>query len=167
MSAVGVESTVISFEGDSIRILRPGFISKEDLTEITDNVIIDKGVLEQLSPDTVVRSPGMKYKHYSPAADVTIIDADADKFRDFVKEHGDSDTICLVFDESDCAGTDVRYINYGADSKQQAQRLFDALRELDDMGAKKAYARCPEKTGVGLAVYNRLLRAAGFQVIRL
>ncbi|MBR6336359.1 MAG: threonylcarbamoyl-AMP synthase [Ruminococcus sp.] len=167
MSAVDVESTVISFEGDSIRILRPGFISKEDLAEITDNVVIDKGVLEQLSPDTVVRSPGMKYRHYSPSADVTIIDADAEHFRGYVKEHGDSDTVCLVFNDSDCDETGLRYINYGSDSKQQAQRLFDALRELDEIGAKTAYARCPEKTGVGLAVYNRLLRAAGFQVIKL
>lgn len=167
MSAVGVESTVITFEGNGIRILRPGFISKEDLTEITDNVIIDKGVLEQLSPDTVVRSPGMKYRHYSPTADVTIIDADADKFRAFINEHADSETVCLVFDESDCEETGLRFINYGANSKQQAQRLFDALRELDEIGAKKAFARCPEKTGVGLAVYNRLLRAAGFQVIKL
>lgn len=167
MSAVGVESTVISFEGDSIRILRPGFISKEDLAEITDNVVIDKGVLEQLSPDTVVRSPGMKYRHYSPSADVTIIDADAEHFRAYVKEHGDGDTVCLVFNDSDCDETGLRYINYGSDSKQQAQRLFDALRELDEIGAKTAYARCPEKTGVGLAVYNRLLRAAGFQVIKL
>ena len=167
MSAVGVESTVISFEGDSIRILRPGFISKEDLEEINDKVIIDKGVLEQLSQDTIVRSPGMKYKHYSPKADVTIIDAQPEQFRQYVSEHGSKDTVCLVFNDSDCEGTGLRYINYGSNSKQQAQRLFDALRELDEMGADKAFARCPEKTGVGLAVYNRLLRAAGFQVIKL
>lgn len=167
MSAVGVESTVISFENDGIRILRPGFISREDLLEICENVIIDKGVLEQLSPETIVRSPGMKYRHYSPKADVTIIDAELEKFRAFVKENCDKDTVCLVFDDKDCEGLDTRYINYGNDSKQQARMLFDALRELDEIGAKKAYARCPEKSGVGLAVYNRLLRAAAFQVIKL
>ena len=167
MSAVGVESTVISFENDGIRILRPGFISREDLLEICENVIIDKGVLEQLSPETIVRSPGMKYRHYSPKADVTIIDAELEKFRAFVKENCDKDTVCLVFDDKDCEGLDTRYINYGNDSKQQARMLFDALRELDEIGAKKAYARCPQKSGVGLAVYNRLLRAAAFQVIKL
>ena len=167
MSAVGVESTVISFENDGIRILRPGFISREDLLEICENVIIDKGVLEQLSPETIVRSPGMKYRHYSPKADVTIIDAELEKFRAFVKENCDKDTVCLVFDDKDCEGFNTRYINYGNDSKQQARMLFDALRELDEIGAKKAYARCPEKSGVGLAVYNRLLRAAAFQVIKL
>ena len=167
MSAVGVESTVIAFDNDSIRILRPGFVSREDLLDICKNVIIDKGVLEQLSPDTVVRSPGMKYKHYSPKADVTIIDADTDKFREFIKEKADRDTVCLVFDENDVKDIDIKYINYGKDSKEQARLLFDALRHLDEIGAKKAYARCPEKSGVGLAVYNRLLRAAGFQVIKL
>ena len=50
---------------------------------------------------------------------------------------------------------------------EQAKELFDVLRELDDIGAKKVYARCPNKDGVGLAVYNRLLRAAGFQVVKL
>ena len=167
MSAVGVESTVISFEDDAIRILRPGFISREDLLEITDNVIIDKGVTAQLDAGTVVRSPGMKYRHYSPKADVTIIDADTDRFREFIKEKADDKTVCLVFSEEDIQGTDTRYIVYGDTGEKQAQRLFDALRQLDEINAKKAYARCPEKSGVGLAVYNRLLRAAGFQVIKL
>ncbi|MBR1749692.1 MAG: threonylcarbamoyl-AMP synthase [Ruminococcus sp.] len=167
MSAVGVESTVISFEEDAIRILRPGFISKEDLLEITDNVIIDKGVVSQLDENTVVRSPGMKYRHYSPKADVTIIDADSGKFRSFIKANADKDTVFLVFSEDDTEGSDVKYIVYGDSSEKQAQNLFDALRRLDEMNAKKAYARCPEKSGVGLAVYNRLLRAAGFQVIKL
>lgn len=167
MSAVGVESTVISFEEDAIRIFRPGFISKEDLLEITDNVIIDKGVVSQLDENTVVRSPGMKYRHYSPKADVTIIDADSGEFRSFIKANTDKDTVFLVFSEDDTEGSDVKYIVYGDSSEKQARNLFDALRRLDEMNAKKAYARCPEKSGVGLAVYNRLLRAAGFQVIKL
>lgn len=167
MSAVGVESTVISFENDGIRILRPGFISKEDLAEITDNVIIDKGVLEQLSADTIVRSPGMKYKHYSPKADVVIVDAGLEKFREYIKDKTDEDTFFLVFDDSDTSGITKNYLNYGKDGKEQARLLFDTLRKLDEIGAKKAFARCPEREGVGLAVYNRLLRAAGFQVVKL
>ncbi|MDE6150151.1 MAG: threonylcarbamoyl-AMP synthase, partial [Ruminococcus sp.] len=64
-SAVGVESTVISFENNGIRLLRPGFVSVEDLKEITENVFIDEGVLHMLQKDAVAASPGMKYKHYS------------------------------------------------------------------------------------------------------
>ena len=165
---VGVESTVISFEGeDGIRLLRPGFISAEDLMEITPNVLIDKGVLEKLGENVKVRSPGMKYKHYAPKADVTIIDSSLEAFREYVKTHADNDTTLMVFTDSDCEGLDIPHICYGANDEEQAKELFDVLRELDVIGAKKVYARCPNKDGVGLAVYNRLLRAAGFQVVKL
>ena len=165
---VGVESTVISFEGeDGIRLLRPGFISAEDLMEITPNVLIDKGVLEKLGENVKVRSPGMKYKHYAPKADVTIIDSSLDAFREYVKTHADNDTTLMVFTDNDCEGLDIPHICYGANDEEQAKELFDVLRELDDIGAKKVYARCPNKDGEGLAVYNRLLRAAGFQVVKL
>ena len=165
---VGVESTVISFEGDDgIRLLRPGFISAEDLMEITPNVLIDKGVLEKLGENVKVRSPGMKYKHYAPKADVTIIDSSLEAFREYVKTHADNDTTLMVFTDNDCDGLDIPHICYGANDEEQAKELFDVLRELDDIGAKKVYARCPNKDGVGLAVYNRLLRAAGFQVVKL
>ena len=166
-SAVGVESTVISFENGAIRILRPGFVSAEDLKEITPDVIIDKGVVAQLEKGAIARSPGMKYKHYAPKADITIIDASLDAFRAYVRKNADEDCVCLTFGEDDCEGLDVKSLCYGQTDAQQAHFLFDRLRELDEMGAKKAFARCPSKEGVGLAVYNRLLRAAAFQVVTL
>lgn len=166
-SAVGVESTVISFEDNSIRILRPGFVSAEDLKEITDNVIIDKGVLQMLDPNAVAASPGMKYKHYSPKADITIIDGSLKSFKEYVSKQAENGLWCMTFSEQDVYELGVPAISYGETDEQQAQKLFDTLRELDDVGAEKVYARCPNKSGVGLAVYNRLLRAAGFQVIKL
>ena len=164
-SAVGVESTVISFENDAIRILRPGFISAEDLKEITPNVIIDKGVIAQLENGAVARSPGMKYKHYAPKADITIIDGSLDAFRSYVAKNKCNGLICMTFSDSDCDGLGVRTLSYGDTDEKQAHLLFDTLRELDNIGAKKVFARCPRKDGVGLAVYNRLLRAAAFQVV--
>ena len=164
---VGVESTVISFENDGIRLLRPGFVSVEDLKEVTDNVFVDKGVLEKLGENVKVRSPGMKYRHYAPKADVTIIDSSLDKFREYVLANGDSETACMVFDENDCDGLYFPAFCYGHSDEEQARMLFDVLRELDRRNVKKAFARCPHKDGVGLAVYNRLLRAAGFKVIKL
>ena len=164
--SVGVESTVICFDGDRIRILRPGFVSPDDLAEVAET-IVDKGVLEQLSPDAVVRSPGMKYKHYAPKADVTIIDSDRDSFISYVRRNADEATMLLVFSEDDCSGLDSGFVIYGKTSEAQARNLFTALRTLDEMGAEKVYARCPEKSGVGLAVYNRLLRAAGFKAVKL
>lgn len=166
-SAVGVESTVISFENDAIRVLRPGFISAEELKEITPNVIIDKGVTAKLEQGAIARSPGMKYKHYAPKADITIIDGSLEAFRAYVKNHSDSETVCMTFADTDCDGLNVKTICYGESDEQQAHLLFDTLRELDNIGAKKVFARCPRKSGVGLAVYNRLLRAAAFQVVSL
>ena len=166
-SAVGVESTVISFENDAVRILRPGFVSAEDLKAITENVIIDKGVVAQLENGAVARSPGMKYKHYAPKADITIIDGSLNAFRAYVSKHMTDDIVCMVFSENDCNGLDVKSICYGDTDEKQAHLLFDTLRELDNIGAKKVFARCPDKNGVGLAVYNRLLRAAAFQVVTL
>ena len=165
--AVGVESTVIAFESDCIRLLRPGFISVEDLKTVCRNVIVDKGVTETVAADAVVASPGMKYKHYAPKADITIIDAELGAFRKYCAENAEQDAVLMVFESSDGEGTGLKSIVYGKDSKEQAQMLFDVLRQLDELNIRKVYARCPEKTGVGLAVYNRLLRAAGFQVIKL
>ncbi len=166
-SSVGVESTVISFEGDSIRLLRPGFISVSDLKEITPKVLIDKGVLDVVEDDEKVSSPGMKYKHYSPNADIIIIDGELRNYRDYVSKNNDNETWCMVFEKSDIEGLNVNYLVYGDDDEKQAQLLFDTLREFDKHEVKKVFARCPSKTGVGLAVYNRLLRAAAFQVVKV
>ena len=73
----------------------------------------------------------------------------------------------MTFADNDCDGLNVKAICYGESDEQQAHLLFDTLRELDNIGAKKVFARCPRKSGVGLAVYNRLLRAAAFQVVSL
>lgn len=165
-SDVGIESTVISFEDGGIRILRPGKISAEDLLTVTDKVYIDKGVLAQLDADTVVKSPGMKYKHYSPKANIILIDGDVDDFKKYVIDNKTDATYCLLFDESE-AVEGVGYLTYGVTADEQAHYLFERLREFDEMGAKTVFARCPSKDGVGLAVYNRILRSAGFNLVKL
>ena len=163
----GVESTVIAFGQDSIRILRPGRITKEMLLNVCPNVEIDSGVLNEVDNSQPVASPGMKYKHYSPAANVIIVSGSAEQFMYYVKNNMTDDTLCLVFDESDLGDMDIPHILLGDSGEQQAHNLFAALRSADDLGAKTVFARCPERTGVGLAVYNRLIRAAGFKVVEL
>lgn len=163
---VGVESTVISFEGESIRLLRPGFVSPEDLREICDRVLIDKGVMEKLGENVQVASPGMKYKHYAPRAELTIVEGTPEAFRSFCEKNAAEEDVLLVLDGKDAEGLPQRCIVLGMSGEAQAQSLFDALRTLDDMGAKRAFARCPDRRGVGLAVYNRLLRAAAFRVVK-
>lgn len=163
----GVESTVITLATDVPTVLRPGAVTKEMLEGVIGEVEVANAVLHGMKDNETAASPGMKYKHYAPKADVTIIDSSLEAFREYVKTHADNDTTLMVFTDNDCEGLDIPHICYGANDEEQAKELFDVLRELDDIGAKKVYARCPNKDGVGLAVYNRLLRAAGFQVVKL
>lgn len=166
-SQYGVESTVISFDNENtVRILRPGAVTKEMLAEVCTDVIIDPAILNELAENAVASSPGMKYKHYSPKADVVMIESSLQDFIDFVNQNNDENVYSLIFD-GDKENFPYKYLTYGADSLEQAHWIFQRLRELDDMGAKKIYVRAPSTDGVGLAVYNRLIRAAGFEVIKL
>lgn len=166
-SEFGVESTVISIEGENtVRILRPGCVTKEMLSEICGEVIIDHAILHELEAGQKAASPGMKYKHYSPRADIIMVEGSLSGFTAYVGEHYGDGVYSLIFD-TDREGFPYRYMTYGKDSSEQAHLLFQRLRELDDIGAEKVYVRAPSPEGVGLAVYNRLIRAAGFEVIRI
>lgn len=156
--AVGVESTVICFRNGKIHILRPGGITREMLAEFAE-VEVDKAVESAPKADEKVISPGMKYKHYSPKADVFIVNAHGDIFADFCRKNIGGKTIFLSCGEREGC------LNYGDTSEIQAHRLFALLRQADEIGAEKVYVEIPSKDGVGLAVYNRLLRAAAFRII--
>lgn len=166
--SAGVESTVISLAGGIPRILRPGVITVEQLRSVLGEVEIDKAVLAQPAKDERVISPGMKYKHYAPKAKITIINSSLERYIEYLNENGSPDTAALCFDGEERL-MPIKSVTYGGadDSLGQAHRLFDALRELDEIGAQTAFARCPSSEGVGLAVYNRLLRAAAFRVVYL
>lgn len=161
---VGVESTVISFEGDAVRILRPGFVSSEELSELAE-VIHDKHITEAAAEGEKVLSPGMKYKHYSPKANVVIVDGSEEQYLDYVN-HQVGGGVCAMLFGSEADRCMIPHIAYGDTSEEQAAKLFAVLRKLDDIGAEQVYARMPSTEGVGLAVYNRLLRAAGFEIIK-
>ena len=163
--AVGVESTVISFENGKIRLLRPGFVSAEELSEFGD-VIKDRHITEAAADGETVRSPGMKYKHYSPKANVTIVSGSREKYLEFVNGHSAEGVFAMPFDEDEKL-CEIPCVPYGDTDGEQAARLFSVLRKFDEMNAKQVYARCPSQDGVGLAVYNRLLRAAGFEIIKV
>lgn len=166
-SEFGVESTVISFDNENtVRILRPGAVTREMLLEICDTVIIDPAILHELEKGAVASSPGMKYKHYSPKADVIMVESSFEDFIKLVSQNNSENTWSLIFD-GDKENFPYKHMTYGADSSEQAHFIFQRLRELDDIGAEKVYVRSPSTDGVGLAVYNRLIRAAGFEVIRL
>ncbi len=164
---VGLESTVITLAGEKPRLLRPGGITPEQLEEVLGEIIIDKAVKSKLEENAKAASPGMKYKHYAPQIKVVIIKADREKYAEYVSSHKEK-AAALCFEE-DKEFLSVPTVTYGRsdDASSQAKRLFDALRELDETDAEIAFAHCPSDEGIGLAVYNRLLRSAGFEVIEL
>lgn len=168
ISDVGVESTVLDITLDTPKILRPGFVTFEEIREFIPNLTIDNAVLNPLEEGVKPSSPGMKYKHYSPNAKVVIIKANSRDYCEFVNQNANDKTFALCFDE-DIANLKVPYLSYGAqnDEATQATNLFTSLREFDEMNAQLVYAHCPSSKGVGLAVLNRLLRAAAFEVITL
>lgn len=166
-SSVGVESTVIAVKEDKIILLRPGAVTVEELQKFAP-VTVDKGILQKVDEDKKVASPGMKYKHYSPKARVIIIDSDFESFAKYIDENKEDGVFAMVFDGEE-KHLSVPTVSFGIkeDDFSQAKVLFDSLRRCDELGAKTVFVRSPKKDGVGLAVYNRLLRAAAFTVITL
>lgn len=164
--SVGVESTVISITENEARILRPGAVTAEMLREVFDNVIIDKAILSNPKDDEKVASPGMKYKHYAPEGELYLIEGDSKKFCEFVNNKDDGAAVCF---EEDVNKLRVKTFVYGAqqDADSMAYAVFEILRTLNKEKIKKAYVHAPHKNGVGLAVYNRLIRACAFRVIKL
>lgn len=160
----GVESTVITLATEVPTLLRPGAITKEMLESVIGEVYVAPAVLEGMKDNEVAASPGMKYKHYAPKAKVVIVKGDKEKYEKFVNSRKNAYALC--FDGDNIA---IPKVTYGRenDDLSQAKELFDALRHLDELGAKKVYAHIPHKDGVGMAVYNRLIRAAAFCIIDL
>lgn len=165
---VGLESTVILMVGETPRLLRPGFVTAEQIRKKIGDIVVDKAILNPVKEGERVLSPGMKYKHYSPSAKVVIIDGDDDKYYSYVNQHEGENVFALCFDE-DKAFINKKCLTYGKnhDDVSAASKLFYNLHQFDLMGASLVLARLPETKGVGLAVVNRLLRAAGFEVIKL
>lgn len=165
---VGVESTVVTLCTDPPRLLRPGGITLEQLKKVLPDIVVDKAVLSAPEEGKPVASPGMKYKHYSPKAKVVILDGDLDSFVNYVESRKCEGEFALCFEGEEKRLT-IPTVSFGKMDcdESQAAVLFDALRELDKKGCRLCYARMPRKSGVGLAVYNRLIRAAAFEVIKL
>lgn len=164
----GVESTVVSFAVNPPRLLRPGGITPEQLREIIPNLVIDPAVLSEPEKGAKVSSPGMKYKHYSPKANMVMAIGTSTAFATYCKENSEKFDLVLGFDEDEKI-LNMPFLSMGTenDPLSQAELLFSKLREIDKKGFKNVIAHAPKKDGIGLAVYNRLIRAAGFQVIEL
>lgn len=164
---VGVESTVVLPTGaHRVRILRPGAITPAMLEGLGLTVDIDPNVLAPLDDSKPVLSPGMKHRHYAPKAPLTIVTGDTPAVLAFLKAKQAQGAGILCF-EGELEGEFVRTYGKANDPNAQSKALFAALRQFDKLPVTAIYARKPCTQGVGLAVYNRLLRAAEFQILEV
>ena len=165
---VGLESTIVKVEGDKLTLLRPGAITLDMLRALFDSVEVSAAVTEQLSENVRPLSPGMKYRHYAPTAPLYLL-CGSDEKRLAYCTAADSDTLLLVFDEEAELFPTHKVIAIGSknDERTQAKRLFAALREADSTGCKKILAPLPKQSGLSLALYNRMIRAAAHNIITL
>ncbi len=164
---VGVESTIVDLTEDVPRLLRPGGITPEQLISVLGQLTVDQAVTGQLQPDSVVKAPGMKYRHYAPAAPVVIVSGSREKAAQYIRHHFDPGDRVLCFEEELSLYEGCAPLAYGreADVQTLSAGLFAALRELDDPNIRHVFARCPMGGGVAYAVQNRLKKAAAFHII--
>lgn len=168
--SVGVESTVVSLCGERPRLLRPGGISLEQLRAVLGEVDVDRALREKIDDSEKVSAPGMKYRHYAPKAPVTVVFGTPKTSADYIYAQLGENSGVLCFD--DCAArfqnaAVVETFGPSDDPEEQAREVFDALRRFDETDCTEIYAQCPPSDGIGLAVANRIKKAAGFHIIDL
>lgn len=164
---VGVESTIVDLTGERPRLLRPGGVTPEELKALLGVLDIDRAVLGQIANDAVVRAPGMKYKHYAPAAEVIIVSGNSEAAARYIRRHfGDGDaTLCFAEELPLYGGCNPTAYGRLDAPQTLSAGLFAALRDLDRPEIRTIYARCPEGGGLAYAIGNRLKKAAGFHVV--
>jgi len=166
-SEIGLESTIVKAEGDRLTLLRPGAITADALRCVCEHVEISHAVTEMLKADERPLSPGMKYRHYAPSVPLVLLEGDEDCVVSFMRraQNAERCAILCYHDESFELRCE-RLIDIGErnDLAEQAHRLFAALRDADELDCDVIYAHLPKKEGIGLALYNRLIRAAAHTV---
>ncbi|HEK4933420.1 TPA: threonylcarbamoyl-AMP synthase [Clostridioides difficile] len=169
-SNFGLESTVLDLTEETPMILRPGSITKEVLEELLGEVKLDPS-LSKKEDNQKAKAPGMKYKHYSPNADVYIISGKREnvaiKINDMIKSNREKGLKTGVMCTSkNREFYDGEVIDLGNSLEEVASNLFDALIEMDKKSVDVIYSEEFPKTGVGQAIMNRLLKSAGYKVIK-
>lgn len=171
----GLESTILlPVDDHTVKLLRPGAITVEMLEQNGFSVVLDKAVTQKLGENEQPLAPGMKYRHYAPKAEVILLDGPRERVVAYMEQQADADTALLLTDEmkSEVSGCkpDVTVLSLGKeeDRLMQAHRLFTLLRTLDEHPEiRRVYAALPATDNIGLALYNRLVKASGYTVLRL
>ncbi len=169
-SDIGVESTIIKIDDGTITLLRPGGVTVEMLEEIGD-VKFDRAIIGKLADGERPLAPGMKYRHYAPETRLVMLDGTDERIYEFLSEQAKSKKVgILMFEDETEKFSDLPLcrVSLGEhDAESEAHSLFKMLRTIDNEKCDVFYTKVPEKTGIGLAVYNRLLKAAGHEIIKL
>lgn len=173
-SDIGLESTIIDLSGERPVILRPGYITEEMLGELIAGIETDKGILD-MNSDIAPKAPGMKYRHYAPKGSLAIVEGEQEQVTAYIncrlEEHkAEGKRTGVIATNETAAGywaDSVKSVGKRGDESAIAKHLFRILREFDDEEIQIIYAEAFESTGVGCAIMNRLLKAAGHKVIAL
>lgn len=171
-SKVGLESTVLDLTGEVPTILRPGGITLEELQEVLGEVHIDKGLVDK---ETAPKAPGMKYTHYAPDAEMTLIKGEIDAVVEAIKKFAKEQSVqgkkvgILATDETKSFYQEGIVISMGSRDNlyTAASRIFDALRAFDQHKVDVIYAEALSEENIGMAVMNRLKKAAGFHIVEV
>lgn len=171
---IGLESTIIDLTGDKPIILRPGFVTEQMLNDVIGSVDVDRTLLHEES-EVAPKAPGMKYRHYAPEGSLTIVEGQEQEVVSYINQmlgtalNQGLRTGVIATDETckSYLGDVVKSVGSRNDEESIARHLFRILREFDDDGVQVIYAESFDSQGIGQAIMNRLLKAAGHQVVRL
>ena len=171
----GLESTIVKIEDDgSLTLLRPGKITPEELeSAIGVPLAISDAVTDRLKEGEAAPSPGMKYRHYAPTAPVTLLDGDILQCIKYIEEKSEQNIGIIAYDDDleayRIAFPKAKIYAFGkkTDELLQAHLLFKVLRRADKDALSHIYAPLPKKKGIGLALYNRMIRAASHDIVYL
>ncbi|NLW21218.1 MAG: threonylcarbamoyl-AMP synthase [Clostridiales bacterium] len=167
-SQVGLESTVVDVTGGHPRILRPGAVTPEMIAMAVGECQVADAVMRQLAPQEAAPSPGMRHRHYAPRARMTLVEGPPEAARERLLRlaQGRDDTWVLALEGLLPRTPGLQLRSLGRDAREAAHRLFHLLREADQQGVRQIYAQTLPRDGLGLAVMNRLARAANFNTIQ-
>lgn len=173
---IGIESTIVDMTEETPVILRPGYITKEKMEDVIGAVGIDPAVIAaEPVKDIIARAPGMKYRHYAPKGILTIVEGDLtqviDKINVLVRQkEGEKRKTAVIATEETREAYQCREV-YSIGSRKNegsiAAGLYDILRQMDHIGAEYIYAESFTEGSLGQAIMNRMLKAAGYNRIRV
>ena len=163
---VGVESTVLDMTGDVPTVLRPGAVTPEMIARAAGSAKVADSVMRPLREGEAAPSPGMKHKHYAPKGRLTILKGEREAvIREIIRRYDESENAVILASSGNLpAYGNRRVMDMGPDLSAAAHNLFAMLRRADDEGISRLFAEAVPDGGVGLAVMNRMARAAGFDI---